>query len=300
MSGSPRVPSKQGNAGGTGDPDALGASPSESPAADGQDGTMSPLPAAMVDHSTKGGSSAGAKPHDGPSAATESRSQTGRPDAASPTCGSSAREKPSDPAGQACSQGGASPGTAPVDGQGGDQAGGGAVGAGQGNGSASGELSQAEDGQANGERGEGQAATPSGTSAEAGTVQNGGLGGLQPGNGSAPLGGGEAPPKGSITDVDRIEVEAIAPNELPPSLSLPVSGMIIKPDHLNPQTARGRHTVEVCEEYSEGSPEDLYLEQIPPSRRALVRRYFANLRRQMAPLDSQPTSQPTETTPEQP
>jgi len=103
-------------------------------------------------------------------------------------------------------------------------------------------------------------------------------GGLYAGKGSASINGGQAPDKaGSPT----AEIHTEAGRFEGDGQIMPMRGKVITPEYLNPQTPTGQQVVNLCEEYAKGAPDDLYLEQMPPARRELIRAYFENLRRQL-------------------
>ncbi|MFH0980376.1 MAG: hypothetical protein V2A79_02415 [Planctomycetota bacterium] len=80
---------------------------------------------------------------------------------------------------------------------------------------------------------------------------------------------------------------------------MPVDGRVIQPAFTNPQTAAGQQTLDLCRKYIEGTPDDLYVEQIPPARRELVRRYFDALR-QAVKASGHPTTRPAASATTQP
>jgi hypothetical protein len=72
---------------------------------------------------------------------------------------------------------------------------------------------------------------------------------------------------------------------------------VITPEYVDPKTPTGMQMLNLCEEYSEGSPDDLYLEQMPPARRELIRQYYENLRLQLNGRAALPAAQIPSTQP---
>ncbi len=104
------------------------------------------------------------------------------------------------------------------------------------------------------------------------------IGGLKAGKGTTPIAGGSAPGDGPSSGPE-IHVRAARGTE--DAAATPIRGKVISPEYVDPRTPAGMQVLDLCEEYSKGSPDDLYLEQMPPARRELIRQYFENLRQQL-------------------
>lgn len=120
-------------------------------------------------------------------------------------------------------------------------------------------------------------------------------GGLMAGKGTVPPAGGSAPGDAASSGP---EIHVRATRGTGETAATPIRGKVITPEYVDPKTPTGMQMLNLCEEYNEGSPDDLYFEQMPPARRELIRQYFENLRLQLdgratLPAAQFPSTQPS-------